>query len=267
MKKKTPAKASDSASRKPTKSSGPLFMQTEGFISRVNQDGTVILMHLSDVSSFFKLSKLTAILWPELRQVRSADALVAHFSKLMPKFADKLAKDIPAVLKEWQNLKLIEVSSAKESTDFDTKNVAMDKYELGATQSFDLDKIETEVLNESIYLDVFAGSDLRLKTDVKPVEGALAKISALEGIHYKWNDKARKSAARRGAKITTGRRTGLIAQQVLEQMPELVRADEGSGMLAVNYAKMNAYLVEAVKELGMKVQTLEKRLEKLSRKS
>lgn len=264
MKKKTPAKAA------PAKSSGSKtvkYMQTEGFISRVNQDGTVILMAVSDVSSFYKLSKLTAVLWPELRQVRTAEGLVAHFSKLMPKHADKLAKDIPAILENWAKLKLVEVVSEAESSKFDTTKVDMDKYEVGSVQSYDLDKIETEVLNESIYLDVFAGSDLRLKTAVKPVKGALAKVTALEGVHYEWNDKARKAAARRGAKVSNGRRTGLIAQQVLEQMPELVRADEGSGMLAVNYAKMNAYLVEAVKELAHKVETLDARIEKLTRKS
>ncbi|MES2965178.1 MAG: tail fiber domain-containing protein [Bdellovibrionota bacterium] len=271
MNKKTPAKAaskpSASKTSKSSKSSKTLYRQTEGFISRVNQDGTVILMHLSDVSSFFKLSKLTAIIWPELRQIRTADALVAHFSKLMPKHAGQLAKDVPAVLQSWLDSKLVEVVDGKESTDFDTKTVSMDKYDLGTVQSFDLDKIETEVLNESIYLDVFAGSDMRLKEDVTPVEGALAKISALEGVHYKWNATARKAAAKRGVKTSAKRRTGLIAQQVLEQMPELVRADEKSGHLAVNYAKLNAYLVEALKELGRKVETLEARIEKISRKS
>ncbi|MEK7354975.1 MAG: tail fiber domain-containing protein, partial [Bdellovibrionota bacterium] len=249
-----PKSGSKSAS-KPA-SNGARYMQTEGFISRVNQDGTVILMHLSDVSSFFKLSKLTAAIWPEFRQVRTVEGLVAHFSKLLPKHADKLKKDIPQMLESLLERKLIEVVSEKESTDFDTPSLSMEKYDVGSVQIFDLDKIETEVLNESIYLDVFAGSDMRLKTDVKPLENALAKISALDGVNYKWTAKAQKAASKKGIPAKQ-LRTGLIAQQVLEQMPELVRADKDSGLLAVNYTKLNAYLVEAVKELSQKVDTLE----------
>jgi len=258
MKKKT---KSTPKSEQPAKDnhSKDLVRQAEGYISRVNQDGTVILMHLSDVSNFFKLTKLVAAIWPELRQVRSADGLVAHFSKLMPKQASQIAKDIPKALELLEKNGLLEEGDEKESKNFDTTSLSMEKYEVGTVQIFDLDKIETEVLNESIYLDVFAGSDLRLKTDVKRVEGALEKIQALEGVHYKWSKKARKAGGKKAGK---GMRTGLIAQQVLEQMPELVRADEKTGVLAVNYTKMNAYLVEAVKELSARVEELERRLEK-----
>jgi Chaperone of endosialidase len=222
-------------------------------------------MHLSDVNSFFKLNKLTAAIWPELRQERTAEGMAEHFAKLLPKHADKIKQDMPEIFKELASHKLIETTNDAESKKFETPKMEMAKYERGSVQVYNLDKIETEVLNESIYLDVFAGSDMRLKTEVTPVENALEKITSLDGVHYEWNAKAKRAAAKRGVN-TKQRRTGLIAQQVLEQMPELVRADKESGMLAVNYAKLNAYLIEAVKELSRKVDSLEARLDKANKK-
>jgi hypothetical protein len=65
----------------------------------------------------------------------------------------------------------------------------LEHYNFGQIKSFDLAQIETEVLNESIYLDVFAGSDLRLKKDVEPLKNSLDKILSLDGITYLWNEK------------------------------------------------------------------------------
>ncbi len=124
-------------------------------------------------------------------------------------------------------------------------------YYFGGIKDLDLEQIETEVLNESVYLDVFAGSDLRIKEDLQPIRDGLAKVLQLEGVTYRWNKEKVPAADDK-------RRAGLIAQQVAASMPELVRADADSGVLAVDYAKLTAYLVEAVKDLEKRIQVLEK---------
>jgi hypothetical protein len=46
--------------------------------------------------------------------------------------------------------------------------------------------------------------------------------------------------------------TGLIAQEVLEVLPEVVKQRE-DGYLALDYSKMIGLLVEAIKELDQKI--------------
>ena len=48
---------------------------------------------------------------------------------------------------------------------------------------------------------------------------------------------------------------GVIAQELEEVYPEFVHTNE-NGMKAVNYAQMNAILIEAIKELNAKVESL-----------
>ena len=115
-------------------------------------------------------------------------------------------------------------------------------------------------VNESIYLDVFAGSDLRIKENVNPLENALTKVLTLDGVSFNWS----KTDAPKGKQI------GLVAQQVAAEMPELVKRDENTGVLAVNYTKLMPYLVESIKELksiidaqDQKISNLEEELKKL----
>jgi hypothetical protein len=273
---KGPAKKKASVSTAASKkSSGKIaisnhsFHGAEGVISRRNQDGTVVLMHLADVSLFYKIEHLATAVWEELGHNRTLAGLVDHFSEVMPAEKARLAKDIPAFLEQLIKFNLVDVFDASEVSDspFQNKKIGNPKkYEFGAVRAFNLEQIENEVLNESIYLDVFAGSDLRLKTDIAPIEGALAKVMALEGVHFKWNMKTTRQTAR-GLKLSSSKQTGVLAQQVAEHMPELVRSDRDSGLLAVNYTKLNAYLIEAVKELSHKVDQLQIELKRVTKKS
>lgn len=83
--------------------------------------------------------------------------------------------------------------------------------------------------------DVTAYSDARLKTDVANIEGALDKVSQLNGVTF--------------TRTTDNKRsTGVIAQEVEAVLPEAVNTDE-EGMLSVKYGNMVGLLIEAVKEL------------------
>ena len=97
--------------------------------------------------------------------------------------------------------------------------------------------------------NVTAYSDIRLKDDIQPIEGALERVSKLEGVEY-----TRKSTGKR--------EIGFIAQDVIEYEPTLVdvvdtstdHTDEAfSDLHVMKYQNTVALLVEAVKELKAEV--------------
>lgn len=46
-------------------------------------------------------------------------------------------------------------------------------YHFGGIKTYSLEEIEKEVLNDNVYLDVFAGSDLRFKENIRPLSNVL----------------------------------------------------------------------------------------------
>ena len=94
--------------------------------------------------------------------------------------------------------------------------------------------------------NITAYSDRNLKTDIAPIDGALAKIEALRGVTWRW-----KSDGKPG--------TGLIAQEVEEVFPEFVNVCGETGIKSVAYANLVGPLIEAVKELSARVRELEAR--------
>ena len=97
-------------------------------------------------------------------------------------------------------------------------------------------------------------SDVRLKTDIKPLEGSsLEKVKQLNAKTYLWKD----DLMGKGDK----REIGLIAQEVAEVVPEVVsKMSRGADTLGVAYTQLVPLLVEAVKELSAKVESLEAQL-------
>ena len=100
---------------------------------------------------------------------------------------------------------------------------------------------------------------------MKPVESALDRIRAVSGITFEWNPKALEASGKRyheaeGEK--TPRQLGLSAQQMEEHFPELVSfwtGTDGKTYRAVDYSRMVAPLIEAIKELAGRVERLEQR--------
>ncbi|NDH17191.1 MAG: tail fiber domain-containing protein [Opitutae bacterium] len=94
-------------------------------------------------------------------------------------------------------------------------------------------------------------SDQRLKDDVETIETALDKVGNLRGVTYTWNAGSRKGQ----------RDMGVIAQEVEAVIPEIVREKEmafidGETYKTVDYEKLTAVLIEAVKELKAEVDSL-----------
>ena len=93
----------------------------------------------------------------------------------------------------------------------------------------------------------FHSSDERLKDNITVIDSALAKVKELRGVEFDWNDKQ---------SLHKGHDIGVIAQDVEQVAPELVK-DREDGYKAVDYPKLTALLIEAVKELELKVKQLE----------
>lgn len=92
--------------------------------------------------------------------------------------------------------------------------------------------------------DIVAFSDARFKKDISPINDALNKVRSLVGVLYTDSSDTRK--------------TGLLAQDVQAVLPEAVTTDE-NGKLALAYGNLAGILVQAIKELAIRVDQLEKR--------
>jgi hypothetical protein len=97
--------------------------------------------------------------------------------------------------------------------------------------------------------NVTAYSDIRHKKDIVKLDNALEKVEKLNGYTYTRKDDDK-------------RYTGLIAQEVLEVLPEAVIADE-KGDYSLAYGNMAGLFVEAMKEMKSKLDTALARLDAL----
>jgi hypothetical protein len=100
-------------------------------------------------------------------------------------------------------------------------------------------------------ITAFYSSDRRLKDNITRIEDPLAKVLSISGNTYNWNENSGKE----------GNDVGVIAQEVLEVLPEAVTTRD-NGYLAVDYQRLVPLLIEAVKELSQKVSDLENKLNK-----
>lgn len=109
-------------------------------------------------------------------------------------------------------------------------------------------------------------SDERLKKDIVLIADPLDKLLKLRGVTYTQNE-----VAERYGYTDYSQQVGVIAQDVLAVLPEAVKpapfdiaedntSKSGEDYMTVQYEKLVPLLIEAVKELTMKVRELESRL-------
>lgn len=97
-------------------------------------------------------------------------------------------------------------------------------------------------------------SDARLKTNVKPILGAMTKVMKLKGYTFNRTDENQDPN-----KV----HMGLIAQEVQEVVPEVVGDPNDDGYLAVAYQNLVPLLIEALKSQERSITKLQERLRKL----
>jgi hypothetical protein len=98
-------------------------------------------------------------------------------------------------------------------------------------------------------------SDKRHKNNIQTIPNALEKVTKLNGVTWEWNDDVHEVT-----KSTP--KTGLIAQEVQEVLPEVVKTRD-DGFLALDYSKMMGLMVEAIKEQQTQIHSLTLEIEKL----
>ena len=102
--------------------------------------------------------------------------------------------------------------------------------------------------------NITAYSDARLKKNIEVIENALDKVDKLNGYTFERTD------------IDVGRQTGVIAQEVVNVLPEAVTITE-DGTYTVAYGNMVGLLIESIKELNSQVTSLKEEIEKLKNPS
>ena len=96
--------------------------------------------------------------------------------------------------------------------------------------------------------DVTAFSDKRLKTDIKNIENSLDKVMKMQGVYYKRNDIE-----------NSKEQIGVLAQDMENVLPQVVlTADDEMKTKSVDYGKLCAVLIEAIKELKEEINKLKK---------
>ncbi len=97
--------------------------------------------------------------------------------------------------------------------------------------------------------DVIAYSDRRVKENIKTIDNALEKVSKLRGVSYNRTDSEDKSD-----------KIGVIAQEVIDVVPEVVTYGESDDRYSVSYGNMAGMFIEAIKELKAEVEELKKQI-------
>jgi len=88
-------------------------------------------------------------------------------------------------------------------------------------------------------------SDARLKTNIENIDSALEKVLQLRGVYFNWKEDENGQ-----------RMTGMIAQEVMEVMPELVFMNKVDGYYGINYGEATGLLIEAIKEQQKQIEAL-----------
>jgi len=110
--------------------------------------------------------------------------------------------------------------------------------------------------------DVTAYSDPRLKEDITVLDSALEKIQSIRGVRFKW--KQSELIGKPGEYDV-----GVLADEVKAIAPEIVYPSvpdrNGTQYDTVAYNKLVPFLIEAVKELSLKIQSLEQQITDLKK--
>ncbi|MBN2789850.1 MAG: tail fiber domain-containing protein [Candidatus Delongbacteria bacterium] len=104
--------------------------------------------------------------------------------------------------------------------------------------------------------DVFATngviqtSDKRQKSDIKDIEYGLNTVLKMRPVTYFWKDKPER-----------GRKVGLIAQELLEIVPEIVDVGEDEEhTLGLNYSELTPILIKAIQDQKEEIELMKKEM-------
>ena len=100
-------------------------------------------------------------------------------------------------------------------------------------------------------------SDFRLKTNLMTLTNVLPNLEKIRGVYFNWKTEIQNIPGR-----DAGRQIGVIAQELEEVYPELVYTNK-EGLKTVDYTKLSAILIEAVKEQQDQIESQQNDIDKL----
>jgi hypothetical protein len=99
---------------------------------------------------------------------------------------------------------------------------------------------------------------VRFKHNIFPIQNALQKVMQLQGVTFDW-----KKSEFPDRTFSDQKTIGFIAQEVEKVLPEVVQTEKTTeGYKAVQYDKIVALLVEAIKEQQQQIDVLKEELKK-----
>jgi len=150
-------------------------------------------------------------------------------------------KDLPLSNAEIDN-NFISINTAKlEITDTTDANTANKVVKRDASGNFSAGTVTVTQLTATTIVET---SSIALKENISPIDNALDSILSLTGVTYDRKDNTTKNEA------------GMIAEDVYKVLPNLVSLDKSGNPDGINYTKLTAYLVEAVKQLKAELDSL-----------
>ena len=151
------------------------------------------------------------------------------------------------------NGSIIDIGHGMGGVHVDFGNTNIGDGSMGVNVSSDGDMVDIHAISTNINGELnvsgnlYAGgtllsSDRRFKKDIITVNNALDKVLQLRGVYYYWRQKDFPNK-----NFDDKKELGLIAQEVESIIPEIV-GESVDGYKAVEYQKLVALLIEAIKE-------------------
>ena len=123
--------------------------------------------------------------------------------------------------------------------------------------------VRLQVAGDIIANSIAGSSDLRFKTNINSIENPLQKVMQLRGVTFDWKTKEFPERL-----FPENRALGFIAQEVEKVLPEVVQTENNlEGYKSVQYDKVVALLVEAIKEQQKQIEELQKEIKKLKKRN
>ena len=122
--------------------------------------------------------------------------------------------------------------------------------------------VRLQVAGDIIANSIAGSSDSRFKTNILPIENPLQKVLKLRGVTFDWKTKEFPNRL-----FSENRALGFIAQEVEQVIPEVVQTENSTeGFKSVQYDKVVALLVEAIKEQQKQIEQLQQKVKELTEK-
>lgn len=122
--------------------------------------------------------------------------------------------------------------------------------------------VRLQVAGDIIANSIAGSSDSRFKTNILPIENPLQKVLKLQGVTFDWKTKEFPNRM-----FSENRALGFIAQEVEQVIPEVVQTENSTeGFKSVQYDKVVALLVEAIKEQQKQIEQLQQEVKELTEK-